>query len=102
MTIPILCAERHWVCSACDTTAVTNRADVHSQFHNCPGLLGLWAPMVQAGTNSKIEAREREDYVGREQVQLNREGRPIMSVQVTRDDGEDCAVYAPAATADSD
>lgn len=55
--------------------------------------------MVPADTNCKVEAVERGDYVGREQVQTDGEGRPVMSVQVTRDDGIDCAVLAPLAVA---
>ena len=58
--------------------------------------------MVERGTRAKVEAVEREDYVGREQVQLGVvAGRvtPIMSIVTTRDDGQDCAVYAPVAQA---
>ena len=53
--------------------------------------------MVPAGTNCKIEAVEREDYVNGEQIQTDGEGRPVMSVVTTRDDGQDCTVYAPTA-----
>jgi hypothetical protein len=45
-----------------------------------------------------VEAQEREDYVGKELVQTDGEGRPIMSVITTRDEGQDCAVLAPTAT----
>jgi hypothetical protein len=53
--------------------------------------------MVPAGTKCKIEAVEREDYVGRDLVQRNGEGTPIMSIVTTRDDGQDCNVLAPCA-----
>jgi len=57
--------------------------------------------MVPAGTRCKVEAREREDYIGNEQVQTDINGRPVMSVVTTRDDGQDVAVFAPTATARS-
>lgn len=53
--------------------------------------------MVVAGTKCKIEAVERQDYIGREDVRLNADGRPIMAVVTTRDHGNDVAVYAPTA-----
>jgi hypothetical protein len=55
--------------------------------------------MVPAGTKCKIEAHEREDYIGKEMVQTDGEDRPVMSVITTRDQGQDCTVYAPCATA---
>jgi hypothetical protein len=54
--------------------------------------------MVPAGTRAKVYAREREDYIGDELVQLH-EGRPVMSVITERDEGQDCAVFAPTAVA---
>jgi hypothetical protein len=51
--------------------------------------------MVLSGTSCKVEAREREDYIGRDMVQTDGEGRPVMSVVTTRDEGTDCAVLAP-------
>lgn len=67
--------------------------------HACRGLLGLTAPMVPDGVRCKVEAREREDYVGNEIPQYDGEGKAIMSVVTTRDDGQDCAVLAPTALA---
>lgn len=55
--------------------------------------------MVPDGVRCKVAAREREDYIGRELVQTDGDGRPVMSVVTTRDEGEDCVVYAPCATA---
>jgi hypothetical protein len=55
--------------------------------------------MVPAGTHCKIEVHVREDYVGKELVVADASGRPVMSVITTRDDGQDCAVYAPTAQA---
>jgi len=55
--------------------------------------------MVPAGTKAKVEANEREDYIGDEQVQLH-QGRPVMNLVVTRDDGQDCVIFAPTAVGD--
>jgi hypothetical protein len=97
--IPLLAApERRWTCPNCHVTATTRRAEPHTEFHPCRGLAGLNAPMVPAGTRAKVEAVERDDYIGREMVQLDGDGRPIMAVVTTRADGQDCAVYAPCAT----
>jgi hypothetical protein len=59
---------------------------------------GLTIPMIPAGTKAKVELHEREDYIGTESVRLH-EGRPVMNVITTRDDGQDCTVFAPTATA---
>jgi hypothetical protein len=53
--------------------------------------------MVPAGIKAEVKAIERLDYVGTELVQRNTEGRPIMAVVTTRDDGQDCAVYPATA-----
>ncbi|HEY4632314.1 MAG TPA: hypothetical protein VIH00_00230 [Candidatus Limnocylindrales bacterium] len=95
---PVLFTERLWECPNCTTVQRTTEPRPHTRFHPCPGLHGLTAPMVPAGTRCKVETREREDYVGDEQVRLH-EGRPVMSVVTTRDDGQDVAVFAPTATA---
>jgi len=99
MTRGVLLAppEQRWVCSKCDQSDITRESQPHTRFHACRGLRGLTAPMVPAGTRHKIEVREREDYIGGEMVHTDGEGRPVMSVVVTRDDGQDCAVYAPCA-----
>jgi hypothetical protein len=98
MSVPLLAApERHWSCPNCAFTDVTREVQPHSRFHNCAGLAGLSAPMVPAGTRAKVEAVEREDYIGGQDVQYDGNGRPIMAVVTTRDDGNDVAVYAPTA-----
>lgn len=68
--------------------------------HPCPGLAGLMVPLVPAGQHCKVEAVEREDWIARELVQTDGEGRPVMAVVTTKDDGQDCTVFAPAATAE--
>jgi hypothetical protein len=99
MVTPLFTSETKWECPNCTTTAVTRRADVHTEFHTCPGMKGLTAPMVPAGTKCKVEAHEREDFIGDEIVALDGDGRPVMNLITTRDDGQDCTVYAPTATA---
>lgn len=98
MAVPILNPQQRWECPNCDAELVVKSAKVHSPFHPCRGLKGIEAPMVPAGTRCKVEAVEREDYVGKEIVTLNGEGRPIMRVETTREDGNDVAVFAPCAT----
>ena len=88
-----------WYCPNCGLRDQTRETRPHSRFHICPKLHGLTAPMLPAGTKAKVEAREREDYVGTDTVQTDDEGRPMMSVVTTRDDGQDVAVFAPLATA---
>ena len=96
--LPILQPEKRWSCPNCDATDVTHEAQPHTRFHACRGLKGLTAPMVPAGTRCKVEAIEREDYINGDLVQFDGEGRPVMSVVTTRDEGNDVAVYAPTAT----
>ncbi|HEX5997504.1 MAG TPA: hypothetical protein VFY84_20390 [Jiangellales bacterium] len=99
MGVFMLANERRWECPNCPATDVTHEAQPHTRFHACRGLRGLTAPMVPAGTRCKVEAVERGDWVGRELVQTDGEGRPVMAVVTVRDEGNDVAVYAPTATA---
>jgi len=57
-------------------------------------------PLVRDSAKCTIEVIEREDYVGRELVQTDEGGRPVMAVVTTRDDGQDCTIYAPTAHAE--
>lgn len=91
----ILRAIQRWGCPNCPATAVTEGQ--LNRFHRCPGLGGLTAPMVLDGVRCKVVAEVREDYVGREDVQCDADGRPVMAVRTVRDDGEDLAVLAPTA-----
>lgn len=100
MSVPLLQLEQRWTCPNCTFTDVTHEANPHSRMHSCRGLKGLTAPMVPAGTRCKVEAVERDDYVGDETVTVDGDGRPVMSVVTTRDHGRDVAVFAPCATAD--
>lgn len=95
----VLAVERRWSCPNCVAVKVTREQEPHTPFHPCRGLRGLTAPFVPDGTRCKVEAVERGDWVGRELVQTDGDGRPIMSVVTVRDDGVDCAVLAPTAVA---
>lgn len=98
--LPLLATERRWYCPNCRLEDVTQEARPHTRFHACKALRGLTAPMLPAGTRAKVELREREDYVGKEKVQLDPQlGRPVMSVVTTRNDGQDTIIFAPTATA---
>lgn len=96
---PLLRAEWRWECPNCTVTDVTYEAAPHTRFHTCRGLRGLTAPMVPTGSDCKVTAVERDDYVGSEMVQVDGEGRPVMAVITARADGSnDVAVLAPCAT----
>lgn len=97
------------VCPNCDTreAAPMQPPDDAStayagQFHQCPGSAGMLAPLVPEGLSCKTEAEEREDYIGAEKVQLDANGRPIMAMVTTRDDGDDRIVFPGTATASSE
>lgn len=99
MELPILSSVQHWACPNCSAVDRTTEQQPHSRFHSCPGLNGLTAPMIPAGSGSRVRAVEREDYVGKENVLLDGNGRPIMAVLTERPDGSnDVAVLAPCAT----
>jgi hypothetical protein len=98
VTVPVITAERRWTCPNCVASTVTNQPGPHTPFHSCRGLRGLSTPFVPAGTRCKVEAREREDYVGRDLPHLDGDGRPVMSIVTTRDTGTDAVMLAPCAT----
>lgn len=56
-------------------------------------------PLVRHGVKAKVEAIERQDYVGKATVLLDSRGVPISSVVTTRDDGQDVSVFPDTATA---
>lgn len=91
----VLDGEQRWGCPNCTLTARTRGAD--NRFHDCPGLAGLYAPMVLDGVRCSVRAVLREDYVGQEDVRYDSQGRPVMSVVIERDEGTDRVVYAPTA-----
>ena len=95
-------APTDWRCPACGKTDRTREARPHTRYHQCTKLGGMLAPMLDARIPAKVEAVERGDYIGSEDVQLDQNGRPIMAVVTTRDDGDDRLVFAPCASARTD
>jgi hypothetical protein len=91
---------RLYSCPNCPKTLATTNPK--QPYHPCRGLRGLLAPFVPAGIRAKVETVERGDWVGRELVQVDGNGRPVMAIQTTRDDGIDCTVLAPCAFATRD
>ncbi len=95
----IIEAIHDWYCPKCGKTDQTKEARPHTRFHTCPKLGMLTAPLLPAGTKAKVIANERQDYVGGDEVRLDANGRPIMSITTERDDGTDAVVFAPTARA---
>lgn len=90
-------APTHWVCPNCPAEAVTP-GSTPNRFHPCPALAGVLAPMVPAGTVARVRVVEREDYIGDQDVPLDDNGRPVMSVITERPDGSnDTIAFAPTA-----
>lgn len=102
--IPLLRIETRWECKNCTATHLTMEQRPHTPYHPCPGLHGIISPYVVAGTDCKIEAVVREDYVGAERgLRFDGEGRPVQSVVTTRADGSnDCAVFPGVASVSVD
>lgn len=103
-TIPLLRRDQRWRCPNCTVETVTTDPRAHP-FHRCTGLVGLSAPLVEAGVRCAVGAYEREDYIGTELVQLvevDGRARPIAQIRTVRDDGEDCVILAPTAVAVAD
>lgn len=101
MTVILGQTPQKWSCPNCTAYAVT--LGQPNRFHHCAGLAGLLAPMVVAGSDVRVTANVREDYIGREDVQRDGEGRPIMSVTTERADGSnDVVAFAPTAYVRSD
>jgi hypothetical protein len=94
----ILNNETHWECPNCDTKDVCSIGPGQVRMHNCPGLKGLTAPLVPAGTKCKVESTAWEDYVVNDAaVRKDDDGKPVSAINVTRDDGNDVVVFPGAA-----
>ena len=83
-------------CSECSSTLFLRVRSEKPVLHKCSGHGGMLLPMVQDGVKAHVTLVEREDYIGHEVVQMH-EGRPIMAVSITREDGEDRVIFAPTA-----
>lgn len=100
MNVPILEVQpTFWYCPACHREDATKIAAPHSHYHQCAKLKGAWVPFVEQGVKAGIRVNRRGDYVGNDLVTVDGEGQPVMSVTTQRNDGEDCTIFAPCATA---
>lgn len=91
---------RLWACPSCDTQDQTQKYEAHSQMHQCSGLKGFTAPLVEVKQfDSKVDARHlllsRDDYVG----DLGDDARIASCVTERGDGSNDCTVYAPVGMA---
>lgn len=99
MSAPLLLLEawQDWECPNCHradrTPALPPNA---SRFHPCPALHGLTAPLVRAGTDCKVTAVQRGDYLNGEQQRTGDDGKPYMAVVTERADGSNDAAAFPA------
>jgi hypothetical protein len=80
-----------WECPNCDVTDVT-RGLVPNRFHTCAGLHMLTAPLVRAGSGSRVTAAERGDYLNGEIQATGDDGKPYMAVYVQHEDGRTDAI----------
>ena len=102
MTAALLLGYQDWECPACrHSERINPPLPANAQrWHPCPKLHMLKTPMVIAGTDCKIEAIERQDYLGTEIQRTGDDGKPYAAVRTDRADGSnDLAVYAPLAYA---
>jgi hypothetical protein len=91
-------AYQDWYCPNCGTTDQTLAMPPDSsQYHPCPGLHGLNAPLVRAGVKAKVEALERQDYLCKDTQTTGDNGVVYMAIHTERDDGDDLVVHAPVA-----
>ncbi len=100
---PVLLAPpvRDWYCPSCRQTDRTQEPKPHTRYHPCPKHGYLSMPFLPTSMDAKFVVREREDYIGTEDVFLSPEGRPVMSISTERPDGSnDLIVFAPTAHAD--
>jgi hypothetical protein len=59
----------------------------------------LTAPLVRSGSDCKVIAVERGDYLHGDEQRRGDDGRPYMAVETVRADGSnDVVVFAPPAT----
>lgn len=86
-----------WSCPNCGISERTPQLGPNAaRFHPCPRLHGLIAPLVLAGTDCKVVAIERGDYLNGEEQRTGDDGRPYMAVVTERADGSNDAAVFPA------
>ena len=97
---PLLDAWQDWECpNRCGAAERTRPLPPNaSRFHICAKLHGLTAPLVRAGSDCKVVAVERGDYLRKAQQRTGDDGRPYMAVETRRADGSnDVAAFAEVA-----
>lgn len=89
-----------WECPNCHYAERTRPIPANSsRMHDCPKLHGLSAPLLQAGSDCKVIAVERGDYLRDEEQRTGDDRRPYMAVEAWHADGHnDAWVFAPVAT----
>ena len=100
MEVPLLHVPfEDWYCPNCGLSErVQSLPYGATRFHTCPRLHSLTAPLVRTGSDCKVVAEDRQDYLGKEVVNLGDDGRAYMSVRTVHADGhDDLAVNAPVA-----
>ena len=99
MAALLLDAYQDWYCPQCGATERTRPIPPNaSRMHSCPKLHGLTAPMQPAGSDCKLYAVERGDYLNGAEQRTGDDGRPYMAVITERADGSnDAHVFAEVA-----
>jgi hypothetical protein len=98
MTGVVLEAWQDWACPECHLSERTRPRP--NRWHNCARLNGLIAPLVLAGTDAKLVAVERGDYLRGATQRTDDTGRPHMAVVTEHADGHtDALVFPEVATA---
>lgn len=95
MAAILLEAWQDWECPNCHAGERTLPLPPNaSRMHNCSRLHGLTAPLVRAGSDCKVIAIERGDYLQGEQQRTGDNGKPYMAVETQYADGHtDLAVF---------
>jgi hypothetical protein len=100
MQVPLLNVIEDWFCPNCMTSEQTKALPPgSSRYHTCPGLHMLTAPLIRKGTQCKVTAEERADYLNGEIQATGDDGKPYMAIRTTHDDHDDLVVNAGLAQA---
>jgi hypothetical protein len=100
-TVPLLETWVDWYCPNCGLMDRTRTLPADAvRFHTCPALHHLVAPLVAAGTDCKVVAEERGDYLNGEEQRTGDDGKPYSAVRTVHADGHtDAAVFPGVAVA---
>lgn len=101
MGVALLEASQDWYCPECGRSERTRPLPPNaSRYHPCPQLHMLTAPLARAGTDCKLVAVERGDYLRGAEQRTGDDGRPYMAVQTVYGDGRnDVTAFAEVAIA---